>query len=268
MANIAEVLGKDADVEKYRTLAENIKKAFCDEFVSANGRLAGDTQTAYLLALGFDLIPEALQGRVVENLVLSLERRDWKLSTGFLGTPLLCSVLTKFGRTDIAYRLLLQKEYPSWLYPVLQGATTMWERWNSWTKEDGFGNTGMNSFNHCACGAVGEWMATTVGGISFAEPGYKKVRIAPIPGEGITWAKTSYESPYGKISVDWKTEGSAFELNFTVPANTTAEVLVSGADASLELPDGMTLVGQMASGIECIALPGVYRLSTLIHQME
>ena len=263
MAKTAEVLGKKADAKAYRTLAKNIKKAFCDEFVSANGRLAGDTQTAYLLALGYDLIPEALQDRVVENLVLSLERRDWKLSTGFLGTPLLCSVLTKFGRTDIAYRLLLQKEYPSWLYPVLQGATTMWERWNSWTKEDGFGNTGMNSFNHCACGAVGEWMATTVGGISFAEPGYKKVRIAPIPGEGITWAKTSYESPYGKISVDWKTEGSAFELNFTVPSNTTAEVLVSGADASLELPDGITLVGETASGIECIALPGVYRLSTL-----
>ena len=191
----------------------------------------------------------------------ALERRDWKLSTGFLGTPLLCSVLTKFGRTDIAYRLLLQKEYPSWLYPVLQGATTMWERWNSWTKEGGFESIGMNSFNHYAYGAVGDWMAATVGGISFAEPGYKKVRIAPIPGEGITWAKTSYASPYGKISVDWKTEGSAFELNFTVPSNTTAEVLVSGADASLELPDGITLVGETASGIECIALPGVYRLS-------
>ena len=264
MAKTAEVLGKAADAETYRTLAKNIKKAFCDEFVSANGRLAGDTQTAYLLALGFDLIPEALQGRVVENLLLALDRRDWKLSTGFLGTPLLCSVLTKFGRTDIAYRLLLQKEYPSWLYPVLQGATTMWERWNSWTKEDGFESIGMNSFNHYAYGAVGDWMAATVGGISFAEPGYKKVRIAPIPGEGITWAKTSYASPYGKISVDWKTEGSAFELNFTVPANTTAEVLVSGADATLELPKGITLVGETASGIECIALPGVYRLSTLI----
>jgi alpha-L-rhamnosidase len=258
MANSAEVLGKEADAERYRMLAKNIKKAFCDEFVSPNGRIAGDTQTAYLLALGFDLIPESMQGKVFENLMLALERRGWKLSTGFLGTPLLCPVLTKFGRTDIAYRMLLQQEFPSWLYSVLQGATTMWERWNSWTKEDGFENIAMNSFNHYAYGAVGDWMAQTVGGISFAEPGYKKVRIAPIPGEGITWAKASYESPYGKISVDWKTENDAFELNCTIPPNTTAEVLVAGADASLALPDGMTLQRETAAGLECIAMPGTY----------
>jgi alpha-L-rhamnosidase len=266
MTNIAEVLGKDADTGKYRALAANIKKAFCDEFVSPNGRVAGDTQTAYLLALGFDLVPESIQEKVFENLVSALERREWKLSTGFLGAPLLCPVLTKFGRTDLAYRLLLQQEFPSWLYSVLQGATTMWERWNSWTKEDGFESIAMNSFNHYAYGAVGDWMAQTVGGISFAEPGYKKVRIAPIPGEGINWAKTSYESPYGNISVNWRRENGVFELNFSVPPNTTAEVLIAGANASLPLPEGMEIVGETPAGLECFADPGFYDLTA--HYIE
>ena len=161
-----------------------------------------------------------------------LESRDWHLSTGFVGTGLLMPVLSKVGRTDVAYRVLLQESYPGWLYSIRQGATTMWERWNSYTHEDGFGPVGMNSFNHYAYGAVGEWMYATILGINTLEPGFRKILIRPQPGGGLTWAKGSLESPYGVIATDWRIEGGQFHLETMIPPNTTAVIA---------MPDGSRL---------------------------
>jgi alpha-L-rhamnosidase len=231
VAREAGILGRRADAKKYAGLATQVTAAFNREFVSPNGRLAGDTQTGYLLALGFDLLPESKRAYAVERLVGDIERRKWHLSTGFVGTPLLAPVLSRFGRTDVAYKLLLQRSYPSWLYPILQGdATTMWERWNSYTKEKGFGDAGMNSFNHYAYGAIGEWMYSTVAGIELdpEEPGYKQIIFRPQPGGGLTWARGELMTRYGKAACSWKVEGGRLAVKVTVPPNTRATVILPG----------------------------------------
>jgi len=169
--------------------------------------------------------------------VKDIERRKWHLSTGFVGTPLLAPVLTRFGRKDIAYKLLLQETYPSWLYSVLQGATTMWERWNSYTKAEGFGDVAMNSFNHYAYGAIGEWMYNTVAGIELdpENPGYKHIIVRPQPQTKtkedkvqINWVKCELMTRYGKVSSDWKIKGNKFYSSIVIPANTTATVILPG----------------------------------------
>ena len=154
-----------------------------------------------------------------------------------MGTPLLNPVLTKFGKTDIAYKLLLQKTYPSWLYSILQGATTMWERWNSYTRDNGFGDVGMNSFNHYAYGAIGEWMYNTVAGIELdpENPGYKHIIIRPQPQSNssgmekrINWVKCELMTRYGKVSSSWKIKKGKFYAFVIIPANTTATVILPG----------------------------------------
>jgi alpha-L-rhamnosidase len=232
LARAAAIIGKTAEARKYGTLARQVREAFNREFVSPNGRLAGDTQTAYLLALGFDLLPEGKRAYAAERLAKDIERRKWHLSTGFVGTPLLAPVLTRFGRADAAYKLLLQQTYPSWLYPILQGdATTMWERWNSYTKNKGFGDAGMNSFNHYAYGAIGEWMVNTVAGLELdpEEPGYKHIIIRPQPGGGLTWARAELATRYGKAACSWKLEGGQLAVKAVVPPNTWATVILPGA---------------------------------------
>lgn len=231
MVRIADILGKKSDSQKFKKLSATVKAAFNREFVSPNGRVVGDTQTGYLMALGYDLLPVKARARAVTRLVELIEGRGSRLTTGFLGTPLIAPVLSRFGRTDIAYRLLLQESYPSWLYSINQGATTMWERWNSYTKDKGFGDVGMNSFNHYAYGCIGEWMYPVVGGIGVdpTKPAYKHTVIAPQPGGGMTWAKASLVSRYGRIESAWRLDATTFTLNVTVPPNTTATV---------KLPDG------------------------------
>ncbi len=228
LSRIATRIGKKADAHKYAKLASEIRAAFNREFVTPGGRVVGHTQTGYLLALGFDLLPEAKRAAAVEHLVSDIERRGNHLSTGFVGTPLLAPVLSRFGRTDVAYRLLLQETYPSWLYTVKQGATTMWERWNSWTKEQGFGDVAMNSFNHYAYGAIGEWIYAVVGGIDLdpERPGYRHIRLAPRPGGGLTHARASLRSIHGLIECRWRIRNKKFFLDVTIPANTTATVRV------------------------------------------
>lgn len=237
MARTASVLGRRKDAIRYRTLARRVKAAFNHEFVAPSGRLVGDTQTGYLLALGFDLLPKAKQARALERLTKDIERRGWHLSTGFVGTPLLAPVLTRFGRTDVAYKLLLQQTYPSWIYSILQGATTMWERWNSYTKDRGFGDAGMNSFNHYAYGSIGEWMYNTVAGIDLDpdRPGYKHIVIRPQPPEltgkdetDITWAKGELLTRYGTVACAWKRNRKRFSAKVTIPPNTTATVILPG----------------------------------------
>ncbi len=230
VAKSAKILGLNADAKKYAKLYGRIKEAFNREFVSQTGRLAGDTQTAYALALGFDLLPPSKIRHAADKLVKEIECRGFHLSTGFVGTPLLAPVLSKVGRTDVAYKLVLQKTYPGWIYSILQGATTMWERWNSYTKDKGFGDVGMNSFNHYAYGSIGEWLYATVAGIDLdpERPGYRHIIFRPQPGEGITWAEAELRTRYGLAACKWKLSGKKMQVKITVPPNTDATVILPG----------------------------------------
>jgi len=165
------------------------------------------------------------------------------LSTGFVGTPLLCPTLTRFGRTDVAYKVLMQKTYPGWLYTVLNGATTMWERWNSWTLESGFGQVAMNSFNHYAYGAIGQWLYATVAGIDSDPelPGFKKIHIHPQPGGGLSYAKAKLKTPYGWVKSGWRIENGKFFLDLTIPFNTSALVTLPSVAFSDLLVNGESI---------------------------
>jgi len=224
MWRIAEALGRADDAEGYAALRREIEAAFQREYVTASGRVVGDCQTAYAISLAFDLLPEAFRELALERLVERIESRDWHLSTGFVGTPLLCPVLSRFGRTDVAYKLLFQDTYPSWLYTVRNGATTMWERWNSYTREGGFGPVEMNSFNHYAYGAVGEWIYATVGGLRAEAPGFREMRVAPEPGGGIDRAKTRLATAAGEAAVEWSLGDEGLRIAFTVPEQANASV--------------------------------------------
>ncbi|MBL8028590.1 MAG: family 78 glycoside hydrolase catalytic domain [Fibrobacteres bacterium] len=233
VAKAAEIIGKSADAKRFTSLHNKIREAFNREFVAPSGLLVGDTQTSYLLALGFNLLSGRAKERAVERLVSNLEKRNWHLSTGFVGTPLLAPVLSAVGRSDISYKLLLQNTYPSWLYTVANGATTMWERWNSWTKEKGFGDASMNSFNHYAYGAIGEWMYATVAGLDLDPeiPGYKHLLLHPTPGEGLTHAFAELKTRHGTAFSGWKITGNKITYKFTIPANTYATILLPGEKA-------------------------------------
>lgn len=228
MIKAATLLGKTDDVVAYQALLGRIKKAFQNEFMAASGRLISETQTAYIVALQFDMLPENLRAQAVERLVKNIESYDYHLTTGFLGTPFLNPVLSRFGRNDIAYKLLLQDTYPSWLYPIkAHGATTMWERWDSMKPDGTFQDPSMTSFNHYAYGAVGDWMYRTIAGIDTKEAegaGYKNIIIKPQIGGNLTSAKGSLETNYGLLSSSWKIENGKFLLDVEVPVNTDATI--------------------------------------------
>jgi alpha-L-rhamnosidase len=230
MAKIAAILGKKEDATHYAEQQRQCKAAFNERFVTPGGQVLGGTQTAYVLALHFDLLPTEKRPLALKELVREIEARDFHLSTGFVGTPYICHVLTRFGRLDVAYKLLEQESFPSWLLPVANGATTMWERWNSWTPEDGFGDVSMNSFNHYAYGAIGDWLYSTVAGLDFDEaaPGYRAIRFRPHPGGSLTRAEASLETPRGRAAIKWSKSKSGLSLTLTVPCNT---------EATLELPE-------------------------------
>jgi alpha-L-rhamnosidase len=240
VARIAEVLGKSADAAKYQDLERRIKDAFNKAYVSADGRIRGDTQACYVMALKMDLLPEALRPKAADYLVQDIQRRGNHLSTGFIGTAYLNPVLSANGKTDTAYELLLQDTFPGWLFSIKQGATTIWERWDGWTPEKGFQDPGMNSFNHYSFGAVDQWMYGTIGGIrdDVMHPGYEHFVIAPEPGGGLTHARATYKSIRGEIVSDWKLDDGVFTLEITVPANSTATVTVPTADAAAVTESG------------------------------
>lgn len=231
VVNASKVLGKQDDVAKYSALLAKAKEAFLREYVTPNGRIMSNTQTAYVLALQFDMLPESMRANAVNYLVDNIKRYGTHLTTGFLGTPYLCHVLSRFGHNDIAYKLLLQESYPSWLYPVKMGATTVWERWDGIKPDGSFQTTVMNSFNHYAYGAIGDWMYRVVAGIDTDKEkvGYQKIMIKPMPAEGLTWAKASYDSPKGMIKSGWKNENGKFILDVEIPKGTTAQINVPNA---------------------------------------
>ncbi|WP_082008380.1 family 78 glycoside hydrolase catalytic domain [Microbacterium mangrovi] len=229
-AEMAQAIGRTDDATAYRARFNAIKTAYGNAFVAADGTVRGDSQTAYILTIINGLIPSGRQDAVTDRFVNTLKRRDYHLSTGFLGVDGLLPALTAVGRNDIAYRLLQNTDYPSWGYEIGKGATTVWERWNSIMPDGSFGPVGMNSFNHYAYGAVGEWMYRTMAGVSALEPGYRKVLIAPQPGTGVDWVDYSLDTPYGTVSSNWRRDAAgALELDAVVPANTTAEVRIPAA---------------------------------------
>lgn len=236
LAKIAEVLGKAEDVKKYTQLFAEIKTAFEKTFVDEEGRIKGDTQTCYVVALQFDLLSEVNRKKAIDHLLSDIRANDDHLTTGFIGVGRLLHALSDEGHFDVAYTLLNQHTFPSWLYSVKHGATTMWERWDAWTEERGFHEDGMNSFNHYAFGAVGEWMYKNMLGIDTDpnRPGYEHAVIAPVPGGELSFVKGRYETIRGAIQVEWTHERSHFELVVNVPANMTATLTVPGATVQAE----------------------------------
>ncbi|MBL7967743.1 MAG: glycoside hydrolase family 78 protein [Prolixibacteraceae bacterium] len=251
LAKIAAIIGKTDDAKTYAQLSENIKKAFIKDFVTATGRLVSHTQTAYSLALAFNLLPEDLIPKAAAFLAEDVKKMG-HLTTGFVGTPLLCKTLSAHGYEDLAFMLLNRQKYPSWLYPVTQGATTIWERWDGQKPDGSFQDVGMNSFNHYAYGAIGEWLYHYVAGIEIdqAKPGYKHFLLAPHPGGGLTNVAAEFESLYGKIKSGWKLDGKQMTYEVTVPANTTATVTLPSASAGDVKLNGQELPENLKSGLK------------------
>ena len=240
------MLGREDDAAEYRARFRAIREAFNREFVSRTGRVGENTQTAYALAIAFALLPDSLVAAAAGRLAQDVEVREHHLTTGFLGTPYLLHVLGATGHVETAFRLLTQRTYPSWLYPITRGATTMWERWDGIRPDSSFEDPGMNSFNHYAFGAVGDWMYQNIGGIDVdpAAPGYRRSRIAPRPGAGLTSATASLETVYGTLSSSWKLDGPRFALDVAVPANTSAEVILWDARLDQVREGGAPLSGR------------------------
>ncbi len=243
LGQIASVLGKTNDAKRYDALFLEVREAFLQRFVTADGLISGQSQTAYILALHFDLLPEEMRRNAVDAIVADVRMRRMHLSAGFVGSSYMLPVLTQAGEMDMAYALLQQKTWPSWLYPVTRGATTIWERWDGWTDDKGFQDPGMNSFNHYAYGAVGAWLYQVVAGIEIdpQHPGYERILIHPRPGGGLTYAKADFESVRGRVSSHWEQTRKAFTLNVTVPVGSTALVYVPASG-----PEAVTEEGGMA----------------------
>jgi alpha-L-rhamnosidase len=245
------VLGKRADRAEYTALFEKIKQAYLEEFVTARGRLASNTQTAYSLALAFDLLPEPLDRMAAERLAADV-RKFGHITTGFLGTPLICHALTEYGYTDLAYMLLNRREYPSWLYPITKGATTIWERWDGIKPDGTFQDKGMNSFNHYAYGAIGDWLYRNTAGLNPdpREPGYRRLLIHPRPGGGLMSAKASLLTMYGPAESAWRLTRDRFELEATVPANSRATIILPNTESGSVTENGKAIAS--AAGITAV----------------
>ncbi len=238
----ARALGRAEEARRYAAEAEAVRNAFMQHYFDADGRLrnAPETQTAYVLALAFGLAPRELQAKLAEHLARLIGEAGGHLRTGFLGTPYLVSVLEQTGRVDLALDVLFKETYPSWFYSINQGATTMWERWNSYSHDKGFGDAGMNSFNHYAYGAIGQWLVERLAGLAPDPdvPGYKHMFIRPLVGGPLDFARAELETPYGKAASAWTRKDGGVVLDIVVPPNTTATVEFPDGRASATLEAG------------------------------
>ena len=228
VARSAALLGKTGDAARYEKLFHDITAAFNKAFVSTNGMIQGDSQTGYILALQFDLLPENLRAAAAQRLAENVAQHG-HLTGGFVGNGLVCPVLTEIGRSDLAWQLVLTNTYPSWLFSVKNGATTIWERWDGWTPEQGFQDSAMNSFNHYSLGSVGAWLYSGAAGIQLddASPGYKHFFLAPQFTTRLSHVKATLDSPYGLIASSWRVEKDQILCDVTIPPNSSA---------TLELP--------------------------------
>ena len=248
LARIARVLGQDEDAARYGSLFQEIKAVFNRRFVTPDGLISPPNQTPYFLALEFNLLPQELRANAATALVKDIRDRGWKISTGFAGSAYVNHVLTETGHHDVAFALLFQTAWPSWLYAVTQGATTIWERWDGWTPQNGFQDVGMNSFNHYAYGAIGAWLYQVIAGIDLDPdtPGYKRFVLQPRPGTApdgktLTWATAHLDTLHGRIDSAWKIEDGVFEWEYTVPPNTSALVVPPSGESFDALPGRHTL---------------------------
>ncbi|MEU8797714.1 family 78 glycoside hydrolase catalytic domain [Spirillospora sp. NPDC048819] len=250
-ARAAEILGRGDAARRYGTLAGHIRKTFAERFATPGGRISGDTQTAYLLALAFGLLPDDLVPHAAGRLAELVEAAGPALTTGFLGVGLAAPVLDACGRPDLAHALLRRTGPPSWLYPLRHGATTIWERWDGYTEERGFQAAAMNSFNHYALGSIGEWLYQGVAGLSQApgSTGYRELLIRPRPGT-LTWARAAYESVRGTVRTGWARADGELRLEVSVPPGATAIVHVPTGDPGGVRESGVPVAG--AAGIQII----------------
>ena len=274
VARAARVLGKTDHAEAYARLSADVKAAIQQEYFTPTGRLAVPTQTGYLLALFMDLAPDAFRERVASDFVTRLERDNVHLRTGFVGTPYLCRVLSNIGANDLAYRLMLNEDYPSWLYAINLDATTIWERWNSLNPDGSISSTGMNSFNHYAYGSIVEWMYRDMCGLNPASDdtvtGFRQATIAPKPDTSLQWARARYRSSAGWYESGWRFDDVAEQLvyDITIPFNTSARVVLP--DAQLDtlslncrpLSDGQ----QVGDSVEFTLGAGRYRIECPVQE--
>lgn len=245
MARTATVLGKKEDAAYYKKQLQKIKAAFVKEYTTGSGRLVSSTQTAYVLALQFDMLPEEMRVQAAARLADNVISYGHHLTTGFLGTPYLCHVLSRYGYTDLAYKLLLQETYPSWLYPVKMGATTIWERWDGIKPDGTFQVPSMNSFNHYAYGAIGDWMYRVAAGLDTKEEGagYKQLLIRPQTGGNFTQLEAVLQTPYGKAVSGWVKTDSLTRFTITIPVNTKASIFLPVGETGQVTETGAVVAG-------------------------
>ncbi|MCB9461316.1 MAG: family 78 glycoside hydrolase catalytic domain [Anaerolineaceae bacterium] len=262
VSKAAAILGKEDDAQTYMHLSAEVKAAIQDEYFTPTGRLAIPTQTGYLLALFMDLVANEYRERVEQDFIARLMEDNGQLRTGFVGTPYLCRVLSNIGANELAYKLLLNEEYPSWIYAINLGATTIWERWNSINPDGSISSTGMNSLNHYAYGSIVEWMYRDMCGLNPAAgdvPGFRHALIAPKPDSSLVWAKAEYQSAAGPYESSWEIDGAGcFTLNISIPFNARATVVLPQAqlghislnDAPLTdaIQDGDTVTTTLGAG--------------------
>lgn len=235
VAQVAVIIGNAAAARSYQAEFDKLKRTFADKYISNTGLVVGDSQTALALAICFNLLATPSQRKVAGARLARLVRQyDFRVSTGFAGTPLVLHALTQTDQTDLAYQMLLTKECPSWLYPVTMGATTIWERWDSMLPDGRINPGDMTSFNHYALGSVANWLHTVVGGVEMLEPGWKTFRVRPRPGGDFTSCEVSFEGPYGRVGCQWVVEERAgnrvFKMRIEVPPNTRAWVVLPGQE--------------------------------------
>jgi alpha-L-rhamnosidase len=271
VASAAEVLGRRDVAAEHRTLYEAIRTAFIESYVDEDGHVLGETQTGYLLALSFGLLPPELVAAAIEHLAADIEKRDYRLTTGFVGVALLCPVLCEHGRPDLAYRLLHQTEYPSWGHSIRHGATTIWERWDGWTDTDGFQSPAMNSLNHYSLGSVGDWLYGRVAGID-QTPGsiaYRELLLRPTPGGRLSWARAEQETARGKAACGWRLADGQITVSVAIPPGSTAVLEIPTADStSVRESDeplagraGVNRVEASATGVTLWLASGRYTVS-------
>ncbi len=266
MAEMATAIGKGDDAARFGGMAREAREAFTAAFFREDGSLLESSQTGYALAFTMGLVPEALRDKAAARFAAEVERFKDCVATGFIGTPRLLTGLHAAGLDAAAYRMLLRRAYPSWLYPVTLGATTIWERWDGWRPDKGFQDPNMNSFNHYAFGSCGQYLFACVGGIAPTEPGYRQFMVAPVIGEGLMWASTSYASIYGEIVSEWKKQEGQCRLKVTVPPNTHAVIRLPVASSEHVREGGEPLakaagLDLLLEGKDCVlvrAVSGTY----------
>ncbi|WP_241910416.1 family 78 glycoside hydrolase catalytic domain [Pseudotamlana carrageenivorans] len=272
VSKMAGILGHSKDEKEYYDLHKNIAGVFRDTFFDKNGKVKNvkETQTSYLLAIYFDLLKPETKIKAQKHLLEEIKKADYHLGTGFIGTPILPKVLDDMGEIDLMYKILFKETYPSWFYSINQGATTMWERWNSYSQAEGYNPQSMNSLNHYAYGAIGQWMYERIAGIAPLAPGYKKIKIAPLPNDRLTSAAASINTPYGLASTSWKKDKETFILDVVIPPNTTAEITVPNASIESVTVNGhiineksnIKLIDSDQGLINILAEPGTYKIQT------